>query len=138
MNYGVPVMNSAMVPDMNMRIDYLMGIINRQDGAIRMLIERVENGERRDEDLRNKNVELEKRVKELEDKLDGHKKVAVYKRNGRKSGKYIPPALRVRDENGGDYGGEERLRMIWSGSNTEDSGRATPLYFGRNEKDNIW
>jgi len=133
MNYGVPVMNAPMVPDINMKMDYMMGIINRQDGAIRMLIERVENGERRDEELRNRNIELEKRVKELEEKLEEHKKVAVYKRNGRKSGKYIPPALRVRDEKD-KYEGEERLRMIWSGSNTEDSGRATPLYFGMDGK----
>jgi len=139
MNYGVPVMNMSMVPDINSNLDYMMGIINSQDGAIRMLIEKVENGERMYNEMRKKNIELEKKVNVLEEKFEEHKKVTVYKRNVRKSGKYIPPALRVRDEKEGDkYEEEERLKMIWSGSSAEDSGRATPLYFGINGKENIW
>jgi len=152
MNGHIPLMPVPQVMDreLMMRVDYMMGMINQQDAAIRMLINKVEIGEKRNEEIvrqneeiirkneemRRKNEEMEERIRRLEGDLEEHKRVAVVKRQMRKVGRYVPPQLRVREEKEKESLDEEKLRELWGGVDSENSGRGTPLYFGAEKS--IW
>lgn len=140
-----PAIPYQMDRNIGAHFDYLMNIVNMQDGMIRQMSDKMEKDRysmvKENEGLRNIIRTMEERIDKMERDFEEHKKMVVMKRKPRKEGKYIPPPLRIKErEEAADKPKKEQseLDRLWGVSDDASSGKGTPLYVSFEGKKSIW